>query len=300
MFYKTIKSLVILYVFFTIGIIFIEFSLLLMKFSNFLIKEGYLNSGINDFIMLGIIILIFISLLKLLINFSVFVWKLSLDDTIIYIGNLFRFFKKYIKQGINDSKPIVGKIKKDYGDLYTESSVLYNETKDNAKDMYEKLKKEINKDLDDNESTELSNYILSRGWTKEKENAYTFAETLIFNMGYVKAYDYIQNTTNDYYDTYIDIIEIIQNKEKDTLNFDPSNLIVVDILEKGLHDILIDLTKKNSDIINITFKWEDYKDLIKKEITKLSSKYGKETLEILSEQLIKYACHIISHKNTAN
>lgn len=142
MFYKIIKSLVIFYIFFTIGIIFIEFSLLLTKFTDFLIKEGYLNSGINDFIMLATIIIIFISLFKLLINFSVFVWKLSLDDTIIYIGNLFKFFRKNIKQGINGSKPIVGKIKKDYDDLYAESSVLYNETKDNAKDLYKKVKKE--------------------------------------------------------------------------------------------------------------------------------------------------------------
>lgn len=144
----------------------------------------------------------------------------------------------------------------------------------------------------------LADYIISRGWTKKEENAIVFTRTLIHNMGYEKSYDYIKNTSNEFYDTYMDIYSTIHSKEEDILDCDSLNIIICNLLNQGLHDILINLSKKENDIINITFSWENYKDSLKKEIDKLNFTYEKKLLDIILERLMKYMCHIITYRNT--
>ncbi len=147
---KIIKILAILYILVMTALvveeILLPFWINVVSFSKVLIEKGYLISGINDFLMIGLLILIIVLTIKVLVRIVLFIWRVTLDDVIKFIGKIFKSSKKSIKQEIENSKPfrnkVKEKIKDEVVDGIEESKAFYNKTKN----VYEKIKLECSEE----------------------------------------------------------------------------------------------------------------------------------------------------------
>lgn len=149
-----------------------------------------------------------------------------------------------------------------------------------------------------NYNEELTNIILDEVWTKKRSQAIALADTLILNMGYIEAEEYVLNASARYKDSSIRILamikattEGIENIPQDA-HYVASNILVADISE-----LMQQLISSIDDLTKLVFQWGDVKSIFIKEIKVIYPNFQDESYDEVSEKLMEYLCFNIQIKN---
>ena len=129
-------------------------------------------------------------------------------------------------------------------------------------------KKETN-----NYTEKLATIILENFWTKDLEQAMALADTLVLNMGYIKAEEYILDACHRYGYTTAKVLEAIEGK-KDTPK--DAYYAVGSLLVNGADNLMKQL------IDEIKTQYPNFNDV---------------TYDDMSEKLMEYLCFNIQIKN---
>lgn len=150
-------------------------------------------------------------------------------------------------------------------------------------------KKETN-----NYTEELATIILENFWTKDLEQAMALADTLVLNMGYIKAEEYILDACHRYGYTTAKVLEAIEGK-KDTPK--DAYYAVGSLLVNGADNLMKQLIDEIDDLTKLTFKWGDVKNIFIDEIKTQYPNFNDVTYDDMSEKLMEYLCFNIQIKN---
>jgi len=135
-------------------------------------------------------------------------------------------------------------------------------------------------------------------WTKDKSKAIAFADTLIINMGFIDAKDYVTDASNRYSDTLIKVFAIIRETAdgNDSIPKD-ANYVVAQALLSGLDEMMSNLTEKTEDVVALTFTWGNVKNDFTTAIKNIYTDLKEENYDEISEKLTEYLAFSIQMKN---
>jgi len=154
-------------------------------------------------------------------------------------------------------------------------------------------KKETN-----NYTEKLATIILEKFWTKDSEQAIALADTLVLNMGYIKAEQYILDACLRYgYTTakVLETIKLISEGKEDTPK--DAYYAVGSLLVNGADNLMQQLIDEIDDLTKLTFKWGDVKNIFIDEIKAQYPNFNDVTYDDMSEKLMEYLCFNIQIKN---
>lgn len=159
-------------------------------------------------------------------------------------------------------------------------------------------KKLLNQNKTNDYVGELANYLMQLKWAKDKSRAIAFADTLILNMGFIEAKDYITDANNRYSNTLIKVFAIIQATAEgnDSITKDVY-YAVAQVLHSGLDEMMSNLTESVEDIVELTFIWGNVKNDFSTAIKNIYTDLQEENYDEMSEKLMEYLSFSIQAKN---